>query len=378
MRRIFWLMAVSVLALSAAPVAAGPSAAGLSSDNVEYVSTVPLETGLPTGARLVGSYLYVAGAKSFSIYDVSDPLAPERLSTVPFGFEFENEDVDTNGKIMLFSEQLPVNRLHVWDVEDKTNPVEIGTLPGAGNHTATCISNCRYAYGSSGAVVDLEDPTNPELIGNWGEDLPSQGSHDVTEVAPGIVLTSSRPVMLLDTRQDPVHPRLLAAGDDDAITGGVHSNIWPRRGKDRFFLLSSESNFTGRCSGANGAFMVWDAKGYKRSKSFKLSDIYQLSNGTYTDGAPPATASGCSSHWFEAHPDFRNGGLVALGSYDHGTRFIEVSAEGKIEEVGYFVPYGGQTSAAYWLTDEIVYAVDVTRGVDILRFKGDASGEVRR
>ena len=33
---------------------------------------------------------------------------------------------------MLFSESLPQNILHVWDVEDKTNPVEIATLAGAG------------------------------------------------------------------------------------------------------------------------------------------------------------------------------------------------------------------------------------------------------
>jgi hypothetical protein len=30
--------------------------------------------------------------------------------------------------------------------------------------------------------------------------------------------------------------------------------------------------------------------------------------------------------------------------------------------------YGGQASAAYWITDEIVYVVDYNRGLDILRF----------
>jgi hypothetical protein len=32
------------------------------------------------------------------------------------------------------------------------------------------------------------------------------------------------------------------------------------------------------------------------------------------------------------------------------------------------VPYAGSTSAAYWLNNDIVYAVDYTRGIDILRF----------
>jgi hypothetical protein len=48
-----------------------------------------------------------------------------------------------------------------------------------------------------------------------------------------------------------------------------------------------------------------------------------------------------------------------------------VSDQGKVSEEGYFLPYRGDTSAAYWLTDEIVYAVDYERGIDILRYKGE-------
>lgn len=373
MKRLLSLLVTCALAaLAVAPAttaSAGPTQGGFASENVEYAGFIPFEAGTAIGARVIGKHMFVTSWRSFSIYDVSDPLNPVRLSTTPFGFEFENEDVDTNGKIMLFSESTPQNRLHVWDVEDKTNPVEVAVIPGAGNHTTSCILRCRYAYGSSGAVVDLRNPAKAKVIGDWAEGK-IVSAHDVTEVAPGIVLTSSRPIQLLDARKDPAHPKLLALGDDDAITGGVHSNIWPRRGRDRFFLLSSESNFTGRCSGSNGAFMTWDATNYRKTHTFQMLDIYQLENGTWADGRPGATASGCSAHWFEAHPEFHNGGLVALGSYDHGTRFVDVSRSGKISEKDYFLPYGGQTSAAYWLTDRIVYAVDVTRGVDILRYTG--------
>src|SRR3712207_8267266 len=38
-------------------------------------------------------------------YDISDPEAPVRMSTTPFGFKFENEDVATNGEIMIFSDR---------------------------------------------------------------------------------------------------------------------------------------------------------------------------------------------------------------------------------------------------------------------------------
>lgn len=59
-----------------------------------------------------------------------------------------------------------------------------------------------------------------------------------------------------------------------------------------------------------------------------------------------------------------------MGWYEHGTRFLDVSSQGKIKEVGYFLPVGGSTSAAYWLNKEIVYSVDYNRGLDILRFTG--------
>jgi hypothetical protein len=47
-----------------------------------------------------------------------------------------------------------------------------------------------------------------------------------------------------------------------------------------------------------------------------------------------------------------------------------VSPTGKINEIGWFMPWGGSTGAAYWVTNEIVYAVDYSRGIDIIRFTG--------
>jgi hypothetical protein len=41
---------------------------------------------------------------------------------------------------------------------------------------------------------------------------------------------------------------------------------------------------------------------------------------------------GCSAHWFDEHPTYRNGGLVALGYYEHGTRFLDIQRNGKIKE----------------------------------------------
>ena len=372
MRKFICILTLLVTAAVGLPAAtAGPTSGGYTSDNVEFLSHVPLEAGTATGMKVIKDHLYITSWKTFSIYDVSDPLNPQQLSSTPFGFKFENEDVATNGKIMLFSEQLPQNILHVWDVEDPENPQELAALPGAGGHTADCILDCKYSYASTGVITDLRNPDKPKIVGNWGKGMPATSAHDVNEVAPGMVLTSSRPVQYLDGRKNPAKPTLIAVGDDDRITGGIHSNQWPNSAKDDFVMFSSESNATGTCRGTNGAFMTWDARHYNKTKTFTLLDVYQLKNGTYQDGSPPANGLGCSAHWFEEHPTFKNGGVVAMGSYEHGTRFIDVAkGTGKIKEIGYFVPWGGSTSAAYWLDKEIVYAVDYSRGIDILRFTG--------
>src|SRR3712207_3595968 len=131
---------------------AGPTIGGLATDNVEFVQFVPFEGGTTTGARVIGKYLYVTSWKSFSIYDISDPMNPQLSSQTPFPsdaaqqgdpFRFENEDVATNGKILIFSEELPRELVYIYDVEDKTNPVLLATAPG-GQHTMSCILDCKY------------------------------------------------------------------------------------------------------------------------------------------------------------------------------------------------------------------------------------------
>ena len=344
-----------------------PSAGGFASDNVTYVGTVPFEAGAAlTGARLVGDYLYVAGARSFSIYDVSDPLAPALRSVTPTGPNFPNEDVDTNGSILLVSDQQIRGNLEIWDVENKDAPVLIGELTGMRDHTFTCVLRCRYAYGANGSIVDLRDPANPRRIGAWGQLSPNDG-FDTTEVSPGRVLTASRTIYLLDGRKDPVHPKIVAQGgtSDNRL---IHSLRWPNRGTDRFFLVQGETPASTICDEDSGAFMTWDTRGYRKTRSFRLLDEYRVANGTVADGSPPANVLGCTAMWFQEHPSFEDGGLVASAFFDHGTRFLDVSAKGKISELGYFLPAGGQTIATYWITNEIVYAIDTTRGIDILTF----------
>lgn len=374
MRRSLSILAVTLLTVGTFTSAASsrPAIHGMNSADVEHVEFVPFEVASATGVRIIDDYMYLSSWKNISIYDVSNPLAPELVSITPIGFQFESEDMPTNGEIALFSEELPQDILHVWDVSDKAAPVEIAQVPGAGNHTSTCLYSCDWSYGSGGAITDLRDPANPELVGSWTESSGARGGHDVTEVRPGLVLVASSEGALLDVT-DPTAPEVVGkAGAGDARP--QHSARWPNEGKDRFLLGQSESNANPQCTNDAGttSFSTWDTTGWEKTHTYNNVGSYVLQNGTEVDGNPPANAGlGCSAHWFSAHPRFLNGGLVAMGAYEHGTRFLWVDADGAVTEIGYFLPFGGSTSGAWWLTDQILYAIDYTRGIDILKWNGE-------
>jgi hypothetical protein len=354
--------------------------------NVEHVGTMMGEAGaLDAGGRLVGHYFYVTGSTHFSIYDVADPVRPKLMSRVDFPCRFENEDVTGNGDLLIYSDFATSGDLYVYDVRDKRHPKLVSDTPGLGTHTMECVEDCRYLYGSyfllgpkgplsGGEVVDLADPAHPKALGDWTDNdvLPSQKVHDVTEIGPGRIITASAPIEYLDTSQDRARPKVLARTDTPADKR-FHTAIWPRRGEDRFMLAMFETNATPLCGAGSGEFTVFDAARWQTTGKFAPLHSFFLSNGDFADGNPPANGLGCSPHWFNVRPSWRDGGVVAMGAYDHGTKFLRVDGAGQIAEIGHFLPPGTNASAAYWITCDVVYVVDYTRGIDILRFRDSTS-----
>lgn len=371
-KRIFGAVAGTLLfgaSLTAAPSPAGAQPApGFGSENVEFVAHIPFNIDSAGGA-LVGDYFYVTSSRGLVIYDVSDPIAPVQASFLPLVQQpyFTEEDPDTNGSILLVGSIDGV--LNVINVEDKTNPQVVGTLPGGDAHTTTCVLDCTWAYNSDGTIIDLRDPTAPKVAGNWAEGSPAAGAgHDVTEVAPGLIMTSSTPLLYLDARDNPAKPKLLATAGG---TGSryIHGTEWPHQATDKFLLVGGESSGPASCEeNEQGSFMTFDATKWRDTRSFTMIDEYNLQSGVPTDGAMP-TATYCA-HWFDPHPSYKNGGLVAMAWYEHGTHFFQITSTGKIVDVGFFIGAGASTSAEYWLNDKILYSVDYNRGIDILRWTG--------
>ena len=155
----------------------------------------------------------------------------------------------------------------------------------------------------------------------------------------------------------------------------MHSARWPREGGDKFLLTGGEENFTGRCERNNSEFSVYSAErvlaGEATTFDGPLAQVPPAGNGVYADGKPVAGALGCSVHWFQEHPTFQDGGLVAISEYEDGVRFLQIGADGSITEQGYFLSLGSSSSSPKWAgKDDILYSIDYQRGIDILRWKG--------
>ena len=372
MRRLLLPSLAALLTLSGLPATqAAPVTPGFATPNVEWVANVPLHVD-SAGARVHGTYLYASDSRSLTIYDISNPELPVPVgaTAVPQVPYFAQEDLETNGKVLLLGQGRdtgnPSDLLFVFDVSDKRAPRLVTTFRGGSSHTITCVLDCTYLYNSNGTIVDLREPASPKIAGNWaGKVRFRNGAHDLTEVRPGLVMASSNPLVYLDARKNPAKPAVLAVGK--APDGRfVHGNLWPGRGSDRWLLAGGETG-VGDCADEDaGAFMTWDTRDWSR-KGFRMVDEYRpkRSVNPAEGGAPVATFC---THWFTTRPGWRNGGIVAMGWYERGTRFLKVSPKGQISEVGWFLPVGTSASAAYWVSKDLVYVFDYQRGLDILRF----------
>jgi len=392
----------------AAPAAAEPALPdAVMSANVEYLGSIQQDVGLTAGAKVVGDRLFVTSGKNISIYDISDPANPQPLGGMKANVAWENEEVPTNGKVLavasdFYSVGVPEcvaalaadGCVQFFDVRDPSDIRQVGTIPIA-NHTAECVLDCQYFYGRAGTIIDARgilDGTAPKVIGNWIDELRAQGvdersCHHIREIRPGVLLTACQPFAAISVNAEdggsPAHPKVLYTGEAAKF---VHSSRWPREGGDKFVLTGGEQNFTGRCERNNSEFSVYSADKVLAGQSTQfegpLSQVPPAGNGLYADGKPVAGALGCSVHWFQEHPTFRDGGLVAISEYEDGVRFLQITPDGGIQEQGYFLSLGSSSSSPKWAgKDDILYSIDYQRGIDILRWNGDhyvpnAAGQV--
>jgi hypothetical protein len=371
-------LAAAALLLSCAvgaPSSADPGVGGFMSPNVTWVANIPLDApGIGGRVLQVGAQrrFYVTGAKGLTIYDVTNPMIPLVVGTLPLP-HFENESVavsDDGNTVLITSDpdfgQPPVT--YVVDTTIPQAPLVKSVIP-RGSHTVTCANvACSHVYANHGWIYDISDRANPVAVSSstfFG------ASHYLARDAGGLLTDGNR---MWDPRTNPANPTRINVG-----TQGWHNSLRPNA--DQWVSRATGDNdpalrpgelhvggdetwlSPGTCDQYSAAVTTWSIVNWDKGVKAKLVSVIRPRNGNWNDGNPPVDGVGCSSHWF----DYRDG-MVAAGWYDHGVRLIEVDeTTGVATEFGYFQPVDSMAWAAYWIDDEYVYSVDGTRGIDILR-----------
>ncbi len=369
------LVGVAVAALVAFPAV---SSAAETSPGVSLVGSIP-ERGV-ISARAVGQHLYVSSLGGVSIYDISDPRAPVRVGRLDLP-NAQNEDVDVGSGILLVSDDPFGGRgvLHVIDVRDPANPRPLSTYTtwrprdnGIG-HTASCIQQCRYAWlaGSPRGieVVDLRDPAHPRRAGRFParEAAGGLGTHDVQLDGSGLAwVAGSKGTAAYDV-SNPARPQLVRRtnrrGAGPPLNDLIHHNSLRLR---RDVVAITEEAFGNGCRRA-GTLQTWRISGRRRMTPLD-------SWGVERD---PSARVLCSAHYFDARD-----GLIAQGFYEQGVRLIDARRPRRLRQVGYYVSRPGLFWGALFAptdpTGSTVYALDHSRGIDVLALDRTALRPVRR
>jgi len=381
-RRAFLLL-VFLAALPVAPAAASTDR----SRGIRLEGTIR-ERGV-ISARPAGNLLYVSSLTGVSIFDIADPRAPVRVGRLDLP-NAQNEDVDVGSGLMLVSDDPFGGRgiLHVIDVRDPTQPrvlstfstwapglLEFDRVPRSGGigHTVTCIQACRYAWLAGSAagidIVDLTDPANPRLATRFParEAAGLNGTHDVQVDPQGLAwVAGARGTAAYDIT-DPVRPRLVkhtgARGRRGPLNDFIHHNsqrIAPG------VVAITEEDFGDRCRRA-GTLQTWRIR---RGRVMRPLDSFAVER----DGSSRVM---CSAHYFDARD-----GLIAQGFYEQGIRIVDARRPARLRQVGYFVRRPALYWGALWAPTDpngsTVYALDHSRGIDILSVNRAALRPVRR
>jgi LVIVD repeat len=393
------LIAAALGALLLLPSAVGPASGQVLpsppplaiSDNVALIGNVP---GSLFGMHFQGNYGYATGPTGLTVFDVSEAANPTIAGELPLP-HFENEDVDACGNLLVIASDAvnPAAPLFVIDIANPSTPTLLATynlgIEGTGNgagHIANFVTkDCSLLWvdgGSRVEVVDLSQPESPRSLGDFRSEASKSDfnvTHDTERDSSGILWSvGGGGAAGYKLTNNPLQPRLVAKTGAEATNPSklndfiLHNS--QRRGQT---LLVTEEDYIdtdeeqpGSCNG-QGKFETYRIR-LKAGKLTNLDTWKTELNGLLTGGSEDSKAPltvNCSSHWFD-----QQAGIVAVGWYEQGTRFLDTTNPSNIRQVGYYLPANGSTWAAYWAPKDesksIVYTTDAYRGLDVLRIDG--------
>jgi hypothetical protein len=367
-------------------------------------------------------------------------------------WEGENMTTDSRRKLVFMSRDQGNKGQLIVDIKDPWNPVVLNYSKTRQGHTSTCINDCRFLWSVGGvqansgpaapqspvSISDIRDPMHPFVYPLFGADIRRGGgnsgsTHSVDVDFDGVVWVSGSsgvrgfytegmhkdPATGQDRLATPYSPIPYAGGPiaGNDVFSPPASNRDPRlafsfmhnayrfpntlggRPAGDLMLITNEANNTD-CTQA-GQFVIASVAGTRDATDAPNANTRMERLSAYrTAGQPgefhgtdpkidpstgqPTIIGDCSAHWFTV-----KGNIVALGNYEQGTRFLDISDPTNPKQVGWYrVPVrtadaGGKpdiissdTAGAYW-HGKYVYIADYQRGVDIIKLAdADMRGKI--
>ncbi|CAA9382307.1 MAG: hypothetical protein AVDCRST_MAG60-984 [uncultured Nocardioides sp.] len=360
-----------------APVAMSPS--------VSLVDSEPGSAGI-SGCFMKTAPLFVmSGLDSVVVHDVSNPLDPKRVGTLP-SLQFENEAMNcgerkvgkTTQRFALIGVDLyqasPGDITHVndpargdyelivVDVTDPTAPRIRSRVPSTtSTHTVSCVvdTDCRYVYSAgddsqvpgqgSFSIFDLADLDRPVEVDSdpaaagvqpFRSDAVGWGGHKWNFDGAGRGVHTGAGGSYIYDVSNPVRPVEIAntgaAGDSsrEGMTNGYNNFIH----HNSFHPNAAAFRPDAAPSLENGNILLVTEEDYEdpdcsTAGSFQTWHITSLdgSDGSIVPLAkveladlgtyPLPVGAFCSAHWF----DYHQSGIVSVGYYGGGTQFIDVN-----------------------------------------------------
>ncbi len=266
-------------------------------------------------------------------WDVTDPAGIELVDSVKVDARTVNDvKVSEDGKVAVISREGASNRKNGLVIIDVSNPRDAKIISEfsenltGGVHNVFIYKNHVYALsaGRKYYSINIEDPKNPKIVGEFELDTPGHAIHDVW-VHDGIAYSSNWTdgVQLVDV--------------GNGIAGGTPSN------PVQFASYAYPS-------GSNHAAFPY--KDEKTGKFYVILGDEEFPYGLDPSGRKPSRAAG----------------------FLHVIDFTDLKNP---KEVAWFqVPFAG--SHNFWIEDDILYAAFYNGGVRVVDLSGELLGDLNR
>lgn len=266
-------------------------------------------------------------------WDVTNPAALVLIDSVQVDARTVNDvKVSEDGTVCVISREGASNRKNGLVIIDVKNPRDVSIISEFSENLTGGVHNVfiyqKHVYALSAGrkyySINIEDPKNPKIVGEFELDTPGHSIHDVW-VDNGIAYSSNWDdgVQLVDV--------------GNGIAGGSPSN------PVQFASYAYPS-------GSNHAAFPYKDK--KTGKFYVILGDEEFPYGLDPDGRKPGRAAG----------------------YLHVIDFSDLNNP---KEVAWFqVPFAG--SHNYWIEDDILYAAFYNAGVRVVDLSGELLGDLNR